>query len=610
MDTTQESDKQWDDLKETIQTEWQKCMESGDYIYTLVHRYCDILDIEQEGIKLDVPVPATKEDIASAVANLATQCRHITSRMKPIYESFIDRVKLQVASVKRFQLLLKPQEFEGAKQQYLVGILFGSADKLGKWEGLMKEVERNWDSTEDVLFQGGLQLIVKDQDAKTQKEFFAEYQSSFGGHIHEVVSTKPEVSFDDSASVAPETRFLPAEIISHIYAAADLETCVALREVSTRWYTVFQESECLLRAKLRRRNPWMKPGDPELKTWHDCVLVFVGRLRSGKWMTTDTLDKIKITKKNALRKTVVGMELGVDQKLPGDFVSIMDDCGCDIAACEHLHFREGQREYITDPWTHESRRYDDLYDDVSPQGDGSLRVLDFSGTQVTFPGWVLDSDESIADIHIGRSIVSVTFLDDDVVLFPRPLTDAGDFLLYRRQDSHYHFGDMYVARDACYFNVADMESKQLIRYATSLGCRPQAFYNGLLWWSHEESLVPTFLDLDNPHKVYYRTDRAISGYSRTSGFAQGSQARGSSHLVVSKHKYGQEIVDLSAGTITLVRCQQGWPAFAQHFIGYQNGKFQAWYMGPRVLRITRLGALTALDALEADEGEELGDFIF
>ncbi|RDW48877.1 LOW QUALITY PROTEIN: hypothetical protein B0I74DRAFT_132651 [Yarrowia lipolytica] len=65
---------------------------------------------------------------------------------------------------------------------------------------------------------------------------------------------------------------LPPETVYNIFAHAELETCVDLREVSTFWYAAFNQ----LDARLLKQ----KPGEDgtELKTWRDCVRVFVGRL--------------------------------------------------------------------------------------------------------------------------------------------------------------------------------------------------------------------------------------------------------------------------------------------------------------------------------------------
>lgn len=84
----------------------------------------------------------------------------------------------------------------------------------------------------------------------------------------------------------------------------DLETCVNLREASSAWYSLFQEMD--LKAKLRPRNPWIRPQD-DLSSCTDCVLVFVARLR--RWQFADSIDKINIPTKLGPRKTVVAVEL-------------------------------------------------------------------------------------------------------------------------------------------------------------------------------------------------------------------------------------------------------------------------------------------------------------
>lgn len=50
---------------------------------------------------------------------------------------------------------------------------------------------------------------------------------------------------------------LPPETVYNIFAHAELETCVDLREVSTLWYAAFNQLDArLLKQKVKERNPW------------------------------------------------------------------------------------------------------------------------------------------------------------------------------------------------------------------------------------------------------------------------------------------------------------------------------------------------------------------
>ncbi|AOW00158.1 hypothetical protein LXG23DRAFT_50885 [Yarrowia lipolytica] len=594
MDTREECDRQWDDLRQSIESEWLKRMETGHKLYLQFFQFHDFVKDEHGEIQMSgVPVAASKEQVGAAVDDLARECAAIMERLTPAHGSLVLNQQRQMEYVRGFRNLVRPKEYEGAQQQYLIGILLGLSEKCLVWEGLMKEFEQTWESLESVMFQGGLQNIVRNQSEELKNWFFQKYQSKFGEHISPVTSTKPQVVLKDIASRPTETRFLPPEIMTMIYARVDLETCVAIRQVSSKWYTIFQQSDSILRTKLRQRNPWMKPGDGEMKTWQDCALLLVGRLKSDKWHTTDNIDTIKVTKPNAPRKTMVSLELFEDENLPSDFTSILDDCGCGISTCEHVHIDNDQARLVVDPWTMESRRYEEPYEVVSV-GE-TISTLRFRDIVITLPTWLIDDEDCIEDIYIGRTMVSVYMVTDHVLMFPRDLAHHQDYFWYTRQDSHYHFGNMYVSREGFYFNLADLEGRKMVRYAKALRARPQAFYNGLVWWTvGDTSLVPTFIDLETPEKVYYNADGAITGFSKKNVFAQGSDTRDSSHLVATEHKYGQEIVDLATGIITLVKTQMAWPEPSVHFLGYRDGKFQSWCMCSGVVDYTRRKASAQL----------------
>lgn len=68
----------------------------------------------------------------------------------------------------------------------------------------------------------------------------------------------------------------------------------------------------------------MVPGDGDLETWQDVVLVFVKRLESGLWTKTDILEKAELKGNNKPKKFVIGKELKFGEKLPPSFVSLMD----------------------------------------------------------------------------------------------------------------------------------------------------------------------------------------------------------------------------------------------------------------------------------------------
>ncbi|KAG5367367.1 hypothetical protein CJU90_3654 [Yarrowia sp. C11] len=93
------------------------------------------------------------------------------------------------------------------------------------------------------------------------------------------------------------------------------------------------------------------------------------------------------------------------------------------------------------------------------------------------------------------------------------------------------------------------------------------------------SMIPTFIDLKTPDKLYFRSDRAIKGMDITETFsAQGLKARGVAQFVVGSTAKGADIVDLVGGSVTSISHHYGYPDKCKCFVGFNKGKFQAWVM--------------------------------
>lgn len=86
------------------------------------------------------------------------------------------------------------------------------------------------DQFASTLLQTRLQKLIQAQDEETKEWYFEEVMSKFSSHIKAPVDTKPTVEVKAKKAMSCP---LPAEIIHFIYSYADVETCVALREVST-----------------------------------------------------------------------------------------------------------------------------------------------------------------------------------------------------------------------------------------------------------------------------------------------------------------------------------------------------------------------------------------
>lgn len=164
------------------------------------------------------------------------------------------------------------------------------------------------------------QRMMQDQDEQSQRWFWTD-NCQFNNHMKPVKDKKPKVVIDDT--LPRSGHQFPFEITSKIYAVADLESYVSLRQVGCECYTDFHCIDDILEAKMTARNPWMKPRVDGLSTWRDCVLVFAARRTHPKWIALNSLDNIEIPDKFAERKIVVANELSLDEKLPPDFMGMI-----------------------------------------------------------------------------------------------------------------------------------------------------------------------------------------------------------------------------------------------------------------------------------------------
>lgn len=110
-----------------------------------------------------------------------------------------------------------------------------------------------------------------------------------------------------------------------------------------------------------------------------------------------------------------------------------------------------------------------------------------------------------------------------------------------------------------------------------------ASYNGLIWWKKELALIPSFVDLEEPNKVYYNAAKSITGVSPQETFqclwSRAAQFCISESVTVDAGR--GDIVDMATGIITTVVPPSHWPSCedmtSQHatFVDWLDGQFQA-----------------------------------
>lgn len=465
-------------------------------------------------------------------------------------------------------------------------------------QGLLDKFVVDYQRQRAVLLQTGLQKLVEGQDEELKRWFWKQEMSGFGGHVRPASSTRPDVKLSSSGGDGRSVE-IPADIMGLIFAATDIATCVELREVSKDWHSAFNDSEGVMERKLRERNPWIKPGDSDLQSWADCLLVFVRRLQSGKWSTTTAKDmpKIKVPALPVKRMTVVGEELELDEKLPSNFSGIFDKPD-QLSVRTRWH----GTEYHIDPWTRRSRKAYISHTVLREDEQGT--VISFEGTEITLDPSIRADDiqnemivllTGCASLQLGRQIIQVMLNNDRTFVAPRdkphfehgmiilpdedavsPITELGDVLVFRQKLGHQYYS----------YSLLDIASTQIA--LVSERCMPVASYNGLVWCFVGGSLVPTFVDLKTPDTTYYRTDLAIAGsINPSSSFRQCSKSQGLGQFVLNEPEDSTVVVDLATGVLTTLQEPPGWSNYTTIIPGFLDGEFQMRCMKRSVLNVIR-----------------------
>lgn len=360
----------------------------------------------------------------------------------------------------------------------------------------------------------------------------------------------------------PSQGSVPPEIIVMIYSLCDLETCYDLRQVNSTWnYGFLQVPETTWKNKLRYRNPWMIPHDGELTSYAECVLKFVGRLKT--WIPVQSVDDMEIpTETPKSLDCIIAEPLEKHEKLPESFEPMLDKYpGQCHHWCEHIH--------------------------------GRSRFLDLTTLEyVRNP--VIENDPGTKQVSTGPSGTVVHTYDRRATLFPR----SSSFIefdhqnILGRRDDFIHLQDVFIARDVpsgtrpptFSYSMVDLQNRQMVHFTESAWLFPRmpnmltspvASYNGLVWWALERRcMVPTFLDLQQPGKIYHNPNKAINGPELFNPY-QGSRSSHSERFVVGNAVTTGEthIYDLETGQVTAVLGTKDC-YHSDIFMGYEEGHFK------------------------------------
>lgn len=583
------------------------------------------IEAAMEAARPVLPVPATAQERGAAVQKLTR-----------------DHTKL-IKSVLSRRTQLRQMEWELVEGRLKLTVLyFRISHTNGRFQGYVnKESER----IEKALVSLEEQLTPEQLKIKAQAEGKGD-AALLQFHIQKMIEGQDEAArnsilIENNASTAHLTRYwtrpfvqvnperdprhfrggryygVPLEIANMIYAECDLESCVTLRRVNSFWFSAYQQSDHILESKVKERFPWMVP-EAELFTWGDCALVFAGRLRSQNWSAVDTLSRLLQRRKETLVRTVLAEELKEDHKMPSDFEGLVahDQATC-TGNCEHLHFIEKLPVYTHEalrpspslnPWTLESQDTIEEADFkvVREDADKKEKVIEFKGIEITIPADVTPNGwrcsylySSGAPVTINRETIVVR-AEKRIMVIPRDKPHFKHGFEYEEDRGSFEFGNVYAwaelyDSDRHTYRFWDNHGNQFIEYASRTPTHPVASYNGLIWFVAKKSiLLPTFIDLHNPGKIYVRKDRITTlpdpyeprllRRSRTpppmiEDFRQCSRSRHAQQFIVRRSSKGLMLVDLSRRTVTNIQTPDDTLHRVRHiFPGYVKSWFHARYM--------------------------------
>lgn len=325
---------------------------------------------------------------------------------------------------------------------------------------------------------------------------FAEHLNRKHGNLRPVVELEKGVK-RSKIDISPE-------VASMIFSYSDVESCVQLREVSSFWYTSFQQAEAVLELVVRRRSPWMHlSGD--LLSWRDCTLVFVKRLSSGKWKPTD-LHEFQLPEGDNTVKMLTATVMDNGEKLPANF-----------------HGIDAQKDY-------------------KPDYTETRELLEFDDGQGYMDLKTLRKVRAECDVQVPVIIRSSHDLAKQV----------GNVIMGKPNNNN-----------ECQILHYDVDEENYADFGTSPGGTTfMAFYNGLIWWHTRrhsvehygrprEGVFPTFVDM-NDGKVYHRQDRSIH-LPGEEMWVRPHQCTREPRFLLAEYDRGLKLADLSTGSVTDLR---------------------------------------------------------
>lgn len=468
---------------------------------------------------------------------------------------------------------------------------------------------------DEAMLQIYLQKMLEGQDKAVTIEVLAECNPALDNlSLESAKSERPVVTLHEQRAIPSDghTTTISDEIINTIYGHCDLESAVNLRQVSSSWYRGYNDAETTLKSKLNERCPWFLPS-ATLSTWADCALVFVSRLKSGKWKPFNTIEDAYIGKiPIPAFQNVVPLELKENEKMPANFEPLdnyNDTFSVDLKILEV----NDERYFVrVDNETERVVDYKDMTFTLPP------------GTKFTYHGYAVGPLKQYIQVSAHHSDFAFSLdkpLHHDYAIKHRREHDIGHFFYTS------HLPDHRSAYDQrCYIFFRDFYTDKLIQYGSLTEATPAATHNGLIWWRRSvplemsysgniRNMIPSFMDLQTPEKVYVRQDRIDPEPDRGGNHWKECQnTRFMTKQNDSGDKQGTFLLDLETRIVTLmqspymsldptVKLELNYPDKKPTiFAGHVNGKFQAVYLDYKTVKKYEDKKMESDNSLPWDKG--------
>lgn len=377
----------------------------------------------------------------------------------------------------------------------------------------------------------------------------------FSAHLHKRDSSRAVLQF--SPKQAFSGSHLPVEIATMVYSYCDLETSCVLRRVSTQWYYAFHECERVFEHKLNDRCPSLYP-EGHLKSWADCVLVFVNRLKNINWRKRKDFRSKMHNIDETVPKQLPAMKL--NHHVPEDFEPLQsraisdDKYSCSRNTETELEYQGLKLTFLF----HDIVTSVDVYRD-KVMATCTTKIYTFDRSKPLH--YKNATKETIPDI-----VSSYQF---------------GKCVMRKRTVGKYEQHEIYNPHSKTYtpFGLAKYYKEMI----------PVAVRHGIVWWvafHSQNRLLPTFIDTQARDTVYCNFQRVLEvarqrthcdlyDNNRMEPFKQCGNLVYNWPSTVKNEKF--QVADLDSGELTWIHPPGGICDKKEYLVGYLHGKFHAMY---------------------------------